>query len=549
MSPDAMADKRGRIIASVAATAIALACGSNYVYSAWAPQFAERLGLSATESNLIGLFGNLGMYTMGVPIGMFIDNRGPRPAVLGGSLLLAVGYFPLHRAYDSASGPVPLLCFFSYLSGLGGCMAFAAAVKTSALNWPQDRGTATAFPLAAFGLSAFFFSLLGGILFPGDPSDFLLLLGVGTCGLTLVGFFFLKVYPHQHSSYHALQSGDGEEDDAEDLVPGRPARLRRTSSKELKARRANGTDIEPGTSELASHTTITSTDTIASPETPTSIGEAAASRREDADETTPLYTSPCDSSEDLVADSIIDLDRSHRVDIRGLKLLANFEFWQLFLIMAILAGVGLMTINNIGNNAKALWKKHDDSVSSEFLVSRQQMHVSILSVCSFLGRLSSGVGSDFLVKRLHASRVWCLVLATVIFFCAQVCALNVENPHLLGFVSSLSGLGYGFLFGVFPSIIAETFGIRGLSQNWGFITLAPVVSSNVFNIFYGQTYDAHTVKRPGGEMVCLDGLECYKSAYWMTFCSCVVGLGASLWTIRHQHVRHKKKFSKHDAEA
>merc|ERR1712000_261749 len=331
------------------------------------------------------------------------------------------------------------------------------------------------------GLSAFFFSLLGGILFPGDPSDFLLLLGVGTCGLTLVGFFFLKVYPHQHSSYHALQSGDGEEDDAEDLVPGRPARLRRTSSKELKARRANGTDIEP--------------------------------------------------------------------DIRGLKLLANFEFWQLFLIMAILAGVGLMAINNIGNNAKALWKKHDDSVSSEFLVSRQQMHVSILSVCSFLGRLSSGVGSDFLVKRLHASRVWCLVLATVIFFCAQVCALNVENPHLLGFVSSLSGLGYGFLFGVFPSIIAETFGIRGLSQNLGFITLAPVVSSNVFNIFYGQTYDAHTVKRPGGEMVCLDGLECYKSAYWMTFCSCVVGLGASLWTIRHQHVRHKKKFSKHDAEA
>ncbi|KAI6781775.1 putative membrane protein-like protein [Emericellopsis cladophorae] len=534
MSSDAMADKRGRIIASVAATAIALACGSNYVYSAWAPQFAERLGLSATESNLIGLFGNLGMYTMGVPIGMFIDNGGPRPAVLAGSVLLAVGYFPLHRAYDSASGPVPLLCFFSYLSGLGGCMAFAAAVKTSALNWPQDRGTATAFPLAAFGLSAFFFSLLGGILFPGDPSDFLLLLGVGTCGLTLVGFFFLKVYPHQRSSYHALQSGDGEEDDAEDLVPDRPARLWRTSSKELKARRANGNDMEP--------------DTIASPDTPTSVGDAAAYRREDPDETTPLFPSPCDSSEDLVADSIIDLDRSHRVDIRGLKLLANVEFWQLFLIMAILAGVGLMTINNIGNNAKALWKKHDDSVSSEFLVSRQQMHVSILSVCSFLGRLSSGVGSDFLVKRLHASRVWCLVLATVIFFCAQVCALNIENPHLLGFVSSLSGLGYGFLFGVFPSIVAETFGIRGLSQNWGFITLAPVVSSNVFNIFYGQTYDAHTVKRPSGEMMCMDGLECYKSAYWMTFCSCVVGLGASLWTIRHQHVRHNKELSKGDEE-
>jgi MFS family permease len=141
-----------------------------------------------------------------------------------------------------------------------------------------------------------------------------------------------------------------------------------------------------------------------------------------------------------------------------------------------------------------------------------------------------------------------LVLATVIFFCAQVCALNIENPRLLGFVSGLSGLGYGFLFGVFPSIIAETFGIRGLSQNWGFVTLAPIVSSNVFNIFYGQTYDSHSVKRPTGEMMCMEGLECYQSAYWMTFSACVVGLGVSLWTIRHQRVRHQKEFPKGDEE-
>src|SRR5688572_22971956 len=84
-----------------------------------------------------------------------------------------------------------------------------------------------------------------------------------------------------------------------------------------------------------------------------------------------------------------------------------------------------------------------------------------------------GVGSDMLVKRLGASRVWCLVIACFIFFIAQVCALTITNPHLLGFVSGLSGLGYGFLFGVFPSIVAETFGIRGLSQNWGFMTLSP----------------------------------------------------------------------------
>ena len=56
-----------------------------------------------------------------------------------------------------------------------------------------------------------------------------------------------------------------------------------------------------------------------------------------------------------------------------------------------------------------------------------------------------GVGSDFLVKALHASRVWCLVVASLIFTLAQLCALNIVNPHYLGFVSALSGLGYGFL--------------------------------------------------------------------------------------------------------
>ena len=59
-----------RVVSVGAATIISLACGTNvrangmlerswtlmigqYVYSAWAPQFAERLKLSSTESNLI----------------------------------------------------------------------------------------------------------------------------------------------------------------------------------------------------------------------------------------------------------------------------------------------------------------------------------------------------------------------------------------------------------------------------------------------------------------------------------------------------------------
>ncbi|KAI1186218.1 MFS general substrate transporter [Nemania serpens] len=526
-----------RIVSSVAATVVALACGTNYVYSAWAPQFADRLHLSATESELIGLAGNMGMYLMGVPVGMFIDSRGPRPAVLAGGALLGLGYLPLQRAYDAGQGSVPWLSFASFLTGLGGCMAFAASVKTSALNWPHHRGTATAFPLAAFGLSAFFFALSSSVLFPGSPGKFLLLLSIGTFGMIFVGFFFLRVFPHA-PAYHAVSAESGTVD---------PRELYRTTSRQSKLSQdlsepgmlpeyAGATAFEPAVPEESAD----GESPDSGPSKPAVAKDAThptGSSPEDADETSSLLsqsTAPSSLAGEVLVQSSVDMDLSHRVDIRGWNLLKNLEFWQFFSIMAILSGIGLMTINNMGNDAAALWKHYDDSIDDKAMVLHQQLHVSILSLGSFAGRLLSGAGSDFLVKVLHASRIWCLVIASVIFSLAQICALNIVNPHLLGFVSGFSGLGYGFLFGAFPSIVAECFGIRGLSQNWGFMTLSPVISGNIFNLFYGLVLDAHSVIEADGKRRCEQGIECYRSAYVVTLSACGLGLVVTLWVIWHQ---------------
>lgn len=386
-----------------------------YVYSAWAPQFADKLKLSATQSNLIGLAGNLGMYSMGVPIGMFIDTRGPRPAVIAGSILLALGYFPLRQAYVKGSGSVTFLCLVSYLTGLGGCMAFAAAVKTSALNWPHHRGTATAFPLAAFGLSAFFFSLFGSLIVPGDTSAFLLLLAIGTFVLTFVSFFFLHVLPPSssgHGHYHSVSAGcddDGLSDSQQ---------LRRTISEEAKlsrrgsgggsgrgryyqqpteepgrsldnddddshinnhnhndshsayedevdrgtegGRKGEGEDEDDGDLSLpkapqpaattyVSHYASIGQGSSSSASASASDPSAAPLASEDADqdsmdETSSLVSKASSLPGEILLQNSVDMDQSHRVDIRGWKLLRNVEFWQFFAIMGILAGIGLMTI-------------------------------------------------------------------------------------------------------------------------------------------------------------------------------------------------------------
>lgn len=128
---------------------------------------------------------------------------------------------------------------------------------------------------------------------------------------------------------------------------------------------------------------------------------------------------------------------------------------------------------------------------------------------------------------------------------------------MLGFVSGLTGckdfslspsldrstliltlitVAYGFLFGVYPALVAQNFGIHGLSQNWGFMCLAPVIFGQPFNLIYGSVYDRHSNILPDEQRNCPDGVKCYRSAYGVTFGASVVGVGVSLWSIRHEHV-------------
>ncbi|KAH9815718.1 putative TPP enzyme family protein [Teratosphaeria destructans] len=467
-----------RVLSVVAATVISLSSGTNYAYSAWAPQYAHALDLSATQINLIGAFGNIGMYAMGIPGGILIDSRGPRWGVFAGVICLAIGYTCLRAALLAGKGAygVPMLCIFTLLTGLGSCMAFGAAIKVSATNWPRHRGTATAFPLSAFGLSALFYTSIGAIAFPGDTAGYLLLLAVGCTVMLFVGGLGLQIVQGDSGGrYRAVAKGE------------RPGLARRSSSKlrrtSTHARASSGSVGEIGTrEETSSLVSSTSTSSTSIPPPDPDVDEHG-------------HTLPTDN---------------HRAkpDVTGFQLLRTPKFWQLFILLGLLCGVGLMTINNIGNNALTLWHHFDDTASHDFLQKRQLMHVSILSLCSFLGRLSSGIGSDWLIHH-QASRFWTLIASACIFGAAQIAALTIENPNRLFILSSLTGLAYGALFGVYPALVADAFGPSGMGINWAAMTMAPVLSANFFNLAYGAILDAHShsdgESKGGGQRVCLEG--------------------------------------------
>lgn len=274
------------------------------------------------------------MYSMGIPIGIFVDTRGSRPAVIAGSILMALGYFPLRHAYLNASAPMFLLCLYSFCTGFGGCAAFAAAIKTSALNWPHHRGTATAFPLAAFGLSAFFFSMLSQFVFKGDPGVFLTLLAFGCSGTTFVGFFFLQVLPH--AAYSHLPSGD-------DLVRTDSNQLERTDSVESKHARRREAAVEPGRSWTIS--LPSSTEEILNRHPDVEVEASAPGTGLETNETSSLMSNGSSNiGYTTEPRASVDKNHLHHIDIRGLKMLPKAEFWFFFSLMGISTGVGLMTI-------------------------------------------------------------------------------------------------------------------------------------------------------------------------------------------------------------
>jgi hypothetical protein len=81
------------------------------------------------------------------------------------------------------------------------------------------------------------------------------------------------------------------------------------------------------------------------------------------------------------------------------------------------------------------------------------------------------------------------------------------------------------------------------------MTLSPVISSNIFNLFYGWVFDAHSVVEPDGSRDCVEGLECYRAAYVVTICACALGTAVTLaviWVQRRARLQDKNKVHQDD---
>ena len=245
-------------------------------------------------------------------------------------------------------------CLCAFSTGTGSCTAFTAAIKTATFNWPEHRGTATAFPLSAFGLSAFVFASIATLAFGDNIGNLILLLAIGTVCLNLAGLPFIRLVSYGQE-YSILPNDENRAD-------MRPATKNRSRASTMSTIRPGEPTIHleilPSSSrapESQDHRTNLMTVT----ESSLAIDEEQGTPRSRLTSPTPSSSNSLSSEEGQG----LRLSRStsrqsalypvaahgrsshdYGLEITGMQLLERLEFWQLFAMLALLAGVGLMTI-------------------------------------------------------------------------------------------------------------------------------------------------------------------------------------------------------------
>ncbi len=514
---------RRRLISTAFGGIAALFAGTQYLYSSYSPQLAKRLGLSASHSSLIGFSCVVGATVMGLPAGMIIDKNKPWVPVSLGGLLLSLGYTTFYLLYELQYSSVWLLCFASFSVGWGSILAFFAVTKVTTLNFPNHKGSASAIPIACYGLASMVNSMIKTIFFKNKTAEFLLFEAAASFISVILAAVLVEVVPRDEPV--PIQSSDGASTYSVDTHTTQDATAywdvhesnRKNSFFNLRF------NLRRSTSNFSTNTT-----------TRPLLIDNAYNNPYDIDAENSIPSSETTSIQNI---PVIEDEPS------GLKLFLNKGYLFHVLVLGCMAGVGQLFIFNVGFMVKALVLS-DSRYSIDDAPFFQSLQVSLISLFNFLGRLSSGTISDLIHKHLHAQRLWLVQSGVIAAVIAHTLVLHIDSPSSFGIVSAIVGLSFGLCFGVYPTIVGEAFGMKNYSTNWGLLCASPSIVAYGLSYLFGSVYDKNSDHDPThGEPVCKDGHNCYSSVFVLSRGIAVIIfilVSITLYLNRHSHLRNRK---------
>ncbi|KAI5950054.1 hypothetical protein KGF57_004399 [Candida theae] len=515
-----------RLTALLVSVFVALASGTPYMYGVYSPQFVKHIGLTASHSATISLATNIGSGIGGLPGGLLIDHFGPQFSIFIGSLCIFVGYFTVFKIYYHQYSNMFVICIAMALMGFGSITSYFATLKASQANFPKHKGVAGALPVSCFGFSATVFSIISASFFKDDTGGLLQFLAFFCGSVTLLGSFFVHVYvsddEEDEREHHNRLESNNESGTNQALLSDAEASLI--------------SDIEPPPQSLSRSESLNGSFSF------WGIGSRTPSSS----------ISLQDSEATELRQSLIEeerLGKQRKAKVSPLETIKRRLVDKVYLIhyfiVSITAGVGQVYIYSVGFIVAAQYyynKEHEEHARNSIFgravqialhdpdaASIQALQVSILSIASFLGRLVAGFLSDYIHKSWHIQRLWIVLATLLILSLAQYITIsNVSSFHWTAVASGLTGACYGLVFGTYPAIIADSFGTKTFSTNWGLICTGPLVTLYALNKYFGWIYDSQSDTETG---ICSLGNGCYKGAFELSLILCSIAFvvsGASL---------------------
>jgi MFS family permease len=214
----------------------------------------------------------------------------------------------------------------------------------------------------------------------------------------------------------------------------------------------------------------------------------------------------------------------HIPEVTGMEMLSDARFWLLFFPVLILIGAGLFIMSNISFIVEALDGPMD----------QVPMMIALFSAGNMISRIVTGAVSDHFLDQ--CPRAYFAALSAICTALTQIVFL-ILPPIWLIVPVTLAGIAEGIMFGTFPVIIRESFGIQHYGKNYGFISLAnaigfPLFLSPIASFFYHLS----SVTIDGVEK-CF-GMVCFQPVFLLVICLCIIAFMCSLKLASMQQYRH-----------
>lgn len=483
-----------RITALLVSLFVALVAGTPYLYGIYAPQLVRRVGLSTSKAASISLAVTVGTGCGGLPAGLLIDNFGPHLLIIVGSSCIFLGYFILNRIYALQIPNLPFICVAMCLVGFGSGTTFFSCLKAAQANFPDHRGSASALPIGAYGLSATVFLLVAATFYAEDTGRLLLFLSLFCGVVAFSGSWFIHVYDVGGHDEEAHRTG--------------PPELHRLSS---------------FLGKLAFWGLNKSDSSLSTEQRPLLQNQSGLRKTPARDQSSQAAT----AEPELVA-ALKRLDSPK--DIVS-TLLTNKLYLVHFLILSLCSGMGQMYIFTVGFVVRAQFYQDHGLYTSP--TSLQALQVSVISISQFFGRIAAGVLSDVVKKKLKAQRQWLILVSIILMAIAQTLLSYTDSVHLLTLVSITMGIAYGMLNGNYPSIFADTFGTKHFTTAWGLSCSGPIAVLYPLQLYFGWIYDSHA----DASGKCYEGKDCYRGAFQAGICLSFVTFAITSGLIYHHRQR------------